>query len=138
MPVGRAKEGVTDLPQIAPALLVFAALGHLTAEVKGVDEGVKVGPVIADLGQGDLLALQHRVQELLPNGLGGGAVNAVHVIPETLGCELRCRSFGPNPGQSGLGDPIPHGLFADRLAGSIDGGQANVVAGAQALGPLRA
>jgi hypothetical protein len=136
--VGHAKERVTDLPQVAPALFVFAALGDLAPQVKGVDEGVKVGPVIADLRQGDLLPLQNGVQELLPNGLGGGAVNPVHVIPEMLRGQLRRRSFGPNPWQGGLRNPIPHGLFADRLAGPIDGGQANVVAGAQALGPLRA
>ena len=65
-------------------------------------------------------------------------VNAVHVIPEMLGSQLLRRSFRPKPRQGGLGDPIPHGLFADRLRGSIDGRQADVVAGAQSLGALRA
>ena len=57
MSIGRAEQRVTDLPEVGPALFVFAALGHLAAEIKRVDEGVKVGAVIADLRQLDRLSL---------------------------------------------------------------------------------
>ena len=69
--LGRAEQRIADLSEVAPALLVLAPSGHLALQVESVNEGVKVGAVITDLGQRDLLPLQDLRDELLPNGLGG-------------------------------------------------------------------
>ena len=100
MSVGGAEQRITDLPQIAPALLVLAAFGHLALEIEGVNEGVKIGAVITNLRQLDLLSLQDCRDELLPDRLGRGGLDSVHVIPEALGSELRRRSLGPQPHQA--------------------------------------
>src|ERR1039458_2641777 len=138
MSVGCAKQRIADLAEVASALLVFAAFGHAALEIKGVNEGVKVGAIVANLRQLDLLALQDRVDELLPYGLGALSFNEIHVIPEMLRSQLCRRSLRPEARQAGPRDPIPHGLLADRLAGTVDRRQADVIADAQPLGALRA
>jgi hypothetical protein len=75
-------------------------------------------------------------QELLPDGLGRGRCDAVHVIPEALGSQVPRRSLGPPAQQTGASQPIPHGVLADGVVSAVDGGQAEVVARAESLRAL--
>jgi hypothetical protein len=41
------EQGVADLPEVVTTLLVFAPFGHLAVNIKGIDERIEVGAIIA-------------------------------------------------------------------------------------------
>jgi len=42
MPICRAEQGVTDLPEIIPSLLVLPPAGNRAAYVEGIDKGINL------------------------------------------------------------------------------------------------
>ena len=136
--IGGTEQGVTHLPEVVASLFVLAAGGQATAGVKRIEEGVEVGPIVADRGQVDPLALDDVLDQVLPDGGRRLGFDRIHVIPEALRTQGGPRRGGEASLQHGLGEPVPHRALAARADGSVDRGDRQVLAGGQSLPPFGA
>ena len=105
--IGGTEQGVTHRPEVVASLLVLAAGGQATAGVKRIEERVEVGPVVADRGQVDPLAINDVLDQILPDGGRRLGLDRVHVIPESLRTQGGLRGGWETSSQGGLGEPVP-------------------------------
>jgi hypothetical protein len=136
--VGRAKQSVTDLPQVVAALLILATLGQFATQVESIDKRVEIGAVIANRTEVDLFPLDGVAEQSLPDASGSPVVDAVHVIPEALRTEGLLGGFGEVPPEGGLRKPFGDGTFAFGADGAVDGGDGEILAEGEGLFSLGA
>ncbi len=84
--VGGTEQGVTDLPEVVASLFVLAPGRQKTAGVKGIQEGVEIGAVVADRKEVDLLAIDDVLDQIVPDcGCGLG-------LTESMWSQKRCEA----------------------------------------------
>src|SRR6516164_1149594 len=129
--IGAHQQAQVDLPQVAPLLLVMAALGQW-GRGAGMDVGEEVGAVVNQGAEIQLKSLDEPLGHLpleFQDLIGG---DEVHVVPKVLGGEQRGID-GQQAGEDGAAVPVGQLHLTGGSEGAIECGEQKVLAAGYAL-----